>query len=49
MPNQVTKMNVLKPSAVDFKKQLAALLHRNSESQGDQVEESVAEIVQQVR
>ncbi|MFT5137743.1 MAG: histidinol dehydrogenase [Arenicella sp.] len=42
-------MNVLKPSAVDFKKQLAALLHRNSESQGDQVEESVAEIVQQVR
>jgi histidinol dehydrogenase len=49
MPIQLTKMNVLKPSAVDFKKQLAKLLHRNSENQGDQVEESVTKIVQQVR
>ncbi|MFT5611431.1 MAG: histidinol dehydrogenase [Arenicella sp.] len=49
MPNQVTKINVLKPSAVDFKKQLAALLHRNSETQGDQVDDSVRKIVQQVR
>lgn len=53
MPKQVTKINILQASAVDFKPQLARLLHRDSESLGseaaDQVESSVRDIVQQVR
>jgi histidinol dehydrogenase len=49
MSDQVTNMNVLKANAVDFRKRLASLLHRDSESQNDQVENSVREIVQQVR
>ncbi|MFT6047729.1 MAG: histidinol dehydrogenase, partial [Arenicella sp.] len=49
MPDEVPNMNILKANAVGFKKQLAGLLHRDSESQDDQVEESVRKIVQQVR
>lgn len=53
MPNQAARMKFLNANAVDFKKQLANLLHRGSDSQGnasiDQVENTVRDIVQQVR